>query len=100
MTDEEYMAKFLKLLWYVPYLTYDKAKVHRFFSGFPLAFRDRIEYDEPQLLEEVIGKLKHCYENLKHRNESQQGSKGKHKGKWKLKIKRPQNAYEKENVAP
>jgi len=32
------------------------------FSGFPLAFRDQIEYDEPQSLEEVIGKMNHFYE--------------------------------------
>ena len=42
------------------YLTDEKTKVQRFFSGFPLAFRDQIEYDEPRSLEEVIGKMKHC----------------------------------------
>ena len=62
MTDEECMTKFLELLRYVPYLTDEKAKVQRFFIGFPLAFRDRIEYDVPQSHDEVIGKLKHCYE--------------------------------------
>ena len=50
---------------------------------FPLAFRDRFEYDEPRSLEEVIGKLKHCYEQSKRKNESQQGWKGKNKGKGK-----------------
>jgi len=62
MTDEEYTTKFLELFRYVSYLTYEKAKFHKFFSGFPLAFGDWIEYDEPHSLEEVIGKLKHCYE--------------------------------------
>lgn len=66
MTDEEYTTKFLELLKYVLYLTYEKAKVYWFVNGFPLAFRDRIEYDEPQSLEEVVGKLKHCYEQSKH----------------------------------
>ena len=65
MTDEEYTTKFLELLRYVPYLKYDKGKVHIFVSGFPLAFRDRIEYDEPWSLEEVIGKLKlHFYDMI------------------------------------
>jgi len=59
MTNEEYMTKFLELLRYVPYITNEKAKFERFVSGFPLAFRDQIEYDEPRSLEEVIGKLKH-----------------------------------------
>ena len=59
ITNEEYMTKFLELLRYVPYLKDEKVKVKIFFSGFPLAFRDRIEYDEPRSPEEVIGKLKH-----------------------------------------
>ena len=62
MIDEEYTTKFLELLRYVLYLKDEKAKVQRFLSGLPLKFRDQIEYDVPWLLEEVIGKLKHCYE--------------------------------------
>ena len=62
MIDEEYTTKFLELLRYVPYLSDEKAKVHIFVSGLPLAFRDRIVYDEPQSFAEVIGKLKHFYE--------------------------------------
>ena len=87
MIEEEYMTKFLELLRYVPYLTDEKAKVQVFFSGFPLAFRYQIEYDEPQSLEEVIGKLKHFYEQTNCKNESQQiwNMKDKDKGKWKLK---------------
>jgi len=53
---------------------------------FSISFRDQIDYDEPRSLEEVIEKLKHCYEQLKRKNESQQGWKGKDKdkgkGKW------------------
>jgi len=62
MKDEDYMTKFFELLRYAPYNKDEKTKVQRFFSGFPLAFKDPIEYDEPRTLEEVIGKLKHCYE--------------------------------------
>ena len=62
MTNEEYMTKFPELLRYVSYLKDERAKVHIFFNGFPLAFKDRIEYDEPQSLEEFIAKLKHCCE--------------------------------------
>jgi len=62
ITAEEYTTKFLELLRYVLYLKDEKAKVQRFVSGFPLEFRDQIEYDVPWLLEEVIGKLKHFYE--------------------------------------
>lgn len=55
------MKNFLELLRYVPYLEDEKSKVQWFFNGFTLPFRDRIEYDEPHTLEEVIGKLKHFY---------------------------------------
>ena len=46
MTDKEYTTNFLELLRYVSYLEDEKAKVHRFVSGFPLAFINQIEYDE------------------------------------------------------
>jgi len=56
-----------------------------------LAFKDQIEYDEPRLLEEVIGNLKHGYEQSKHKAKSKQGWKGndKSKGKWPPKWVRP-----------
>jgi len=47
MIDKEYMTKFMELLRYVPYLKDEKTKFHRFVSGFPLTFKDQIEYDEP-----------------------------------------------------
>ena len=92
----------MELFRYVSYLNNEKAKVQQFFSGFPLEFRGRIEYDEARSLEEVIGKIKNCYEQSKHKNESQHGWKGKDKGrgKWHPKRKKPQHADEKENVAP
>jgi len=83
MKDKEYTTNFIELLRYVSYLTDVKAKVRRFVSVFPLEFRDWIEYDEPQSLEEVIGKLKHFYEKSKHKKESHHGWKGKYKGRGK-----------------
>ena len=79
MSNEEYTTKFLELLRYVLYLKDDKSKFQRFISGFPLEFGDCIEYDEPRSLEEVSGKLKHCYDKSKCKNESQQGWKGEYK---------------------
>ena len=70
MTDEEYTSKFLELLRYVPYLKEEKAKIQRFISGLLIAFKDMFEFDEPRSLEEVIQKLKHCYEQSKHRFET------------------------------
>lgn len=48
-------------------------KVQRFVSGFPLVFKDHIEYDYPRTLEEVFGKLKHYYEQSKRKSEPKQG---------------------------
>ena len=79
MTNKEHMTKFLELLTYVSYHTDEKAKVQWFVSGFPLAFRDQIKYDEPRSLEEVIGKLKHYYEQSKVRMNLSKEEKGKTK---------------------
>ena len=70
MTDEDYASNFLELLRYVPYIKEEKAKIKRFTSRLPIAFKDKIEFDEPRSLEEAIRKLKHCYEQLKHENET------------------------------
>lgn len=101
MTYEEYMTKFLEFLRYVPHLKDENKKVQRFVSGFPVAFKDQIEYDEPRSLEEVIKMLKHCYEKLKHKFESTRDWKGneKTKGKWAKKKERLQDASDKEIVA-
>lgn len=96
------MSIFLELLRYVLYIKNEKAKVHIFSGGFPLEFRDQIEYGEAQSVEDVIGKLKHCYQQSMCKTKSQRRWKGKEneKGKWQLKKTRSQNAEEKENVAP
>ena len=45
MTYEQYTTEFLELLRYVLYLKDEKEKFQRFFSGFPLAFKDHIEFN-------------------------------------------------------
>jgi len=42
MTMEEYVKKFLDFLRYVDYLKDEKIKIHRFLSGFPSFYKDRI----------------------------------------------------------
>jgi len=54
MRDGEYTSRFLELLRYVPYLKEEKAKVQRFISGFLVAYRDRIEFDEPRSLDDIF----------------------------------------------
>jgi len=56
MKNEVYMNMFLELLSYVPYIKDENTKVQRFTSGFPLEFKDYIEYNGPRSLEKVIVK--------------------------------------------
>ena len=102
MTNDEYTSSFLELLRYVPYLKEEKAKVQGFISGLIVAYRDRIEFDEPRSLEVSIQKLKHFYEQSKCKFEPKHDLKrnDKVKGKWPPKRGRPQDASEKENVFP
>lgn len=102
MTDEEYTNQFLELLRYMPYMEVEKVKIHIFINGLSVAFKERIEFDQPRSLEEAIKKLKHCYEKSKCRSESEQDWKGnkKNKRKWDKKRTRPQDIGNKENTAP
>jgi len=70
MIDDEYNSRFLELLRYAPYLKDEMANFQRFISVFLVAYRDRIDFDEPRTLEEAIQKLKHCYQQLKRKAQS------------------------------
>ena len=59
---EEYANKFLELLRYVRYIRDDKVKIQRFLSGLPQPYKDRIKFNEPRTLEEVIRNSKYCYD--------------------------------------
>ena len=99
ITDEEYTRRFFQLLRYRPYLKVEKAEIQRFIGRLSIAFRDRIEFDEPKLLEEAIRKIKHCYEQSKCRSETKKYWKGneKNKGKWDKKQIRPQDTGNQDN---
>ena len=54
---EEYANRFLELLRYVRYIKDEKVKIHRFLSGLPQSYKDRIEFYEPRTMEEAIRKI-------------------------------------------
>ena len=62
MTMEDLINKFLDLLRFVPYIKEEKVKVQRFLSCLPQAYKDRIEFDNPRSLDEVLRKARLCYE--------------------------------------
>jgi len=45
----------------VPYLREENVKIQRFIIELSVAFKDRIEFDEPTSLEEAIKNLRNMY---------------------------------------
>jgi hypothetical protein len=58
----EYKKKFLGLLKYVKFISAEKVKIQRFLSGIPAFYKEKIKYDEPNTMNEVIKKAKYMYE--------------------------------------
>ena len=65
MTIEEYANNFLELLRYVKYVRGERVKIQHFLSGLPQSYKDRIEFDEPQTLDNTIRKTGYCYDQAK-----------------------------------
>ena len=65
----EYTNKLLEILRCVPYIKDEKVKIHRYLSGLPQSFKDRIKFDEPKTLEDTILKIdyNYCYTVICHR---------------------------------
>ena len=70
MTMKEICIKFLSLLRYVPYITYEKPKIQHFRSCFLIMFKERIEYHNAKMLEERMREANFCYDQNKNKRES------------------------------
>jgi hypothetical protein len=55
------------MLRYVPYIRDEKVKVKQFISGLPQTYWYRIEFDEPNTLEDTIRKARYCYEQFRNK---------------------------------
>eukprot|EP00253_Pinus_taeda_P015342 PITA_15342 len=69
-TMDEFITHFTSLLRYVPYIREEKAKVQRFISSLPAYMRERIEFDNPKSMDEVIRKARICYQQGKQKGET------------------------------
>eukprot|EP00253_Pinus_taeda_P001689 PITA_01689 len=69
-TMDEFVTRFTSLLRYVPYIREEKAKVQRFVSSLPPYMRERIEFDNPKSMDEVIRKARICYQQSKQKGET------------------------------
>ena len=70
MTMKQLRGKLPSLLRYVPYIIDEKPKTQHFISCFPIIFKERIEYENPKTLEEVMRKENLCYNHNKNKRES------------------------------
>ena len=71
LTMDAYENIFLGLLTYGYYIKDEKVKIQIFLSGLPTFYRDKIRYNMPRTLKEVIEKEKHLYKldkNNKNKN--------------------------------
>lgn len=64
---DEFMTKFTSLLWYLPYIRKEKEKVQWFINSLPLFMKERLEFDNPKTMEEVIRKVQICYQQNKQK---------------------------------
>jgi hypothetical protein len=62
MTTDEYERRFLEFLKYVLFIKDEAVKIHRYLSGLPLPIGDKIQYDHPKTMEEMIRRAKCLYE--------------------------------------
>eukprot|EP00253_Pinus_taeda_P023407 PITA_23407 len=69
-TMDEFITRFTSLLRYVPYIREEKAKVQRFVSSLPAYMRERIEFDNPKPMDEVIRKARIYYQQGKQKGET------------------------------
>ena len=69
MTMEDLVNKFLDMLRFLPYIKEENVKFKRFLSSFPWSYNDRIKFDNPKTLDEVIRKARLCIEEYKKRND-------------------------------
>jgi hypothetical protein len=65
MAIDKYERRFLELLKYVSFIKDETVKIHRYLSGFPSFISDKIQYDDPNTLEETIRREKCLYEQQK-----------------------------------
>jgi hypothetical protein len=88
MTLDEYEKWFFELLKYVDFIKNEKVKIQRFLCGLPSFYSDKIHYDNPKTLEEIIRRERHIYEQRRGRLVFQKYWNDQMKGKKKSKEER------------
>lgn len=87
LTMDEFVNKFMSLLWYVPYLNKEKATIQRFISCLPFSYKERIGFDNSKTLDKIIRKENLCYTQNKHKSDSSKNWLAKNNEKCSAKKK-------------
>jgi hypothetical protein len=67
MTIDEYECRFLELLKYVLFIKEEIVKIQRYLSGLPSSIGDKIQYDDPNTMEDMIRREKFLYEQQREK---------------------------------
>ena len=62
MAIDEYERRFLEVLKYASFIKDETVKIQRYLSGFPSFISEKIQYDDPNTLEETIRRVKFLYD--------------------------------------
>lgn len=66
---DEFVAKLTLLLRYVPYIHEEKAKVQCFISSLPIYMKEKLEFDNLKMMDEVVRKGRIYYHQMKQKGE-------------------------------
>ena len=66
---DEFVEKFTNLLHYVTYIKEDRSKVWRFLNYLLVPYKERIEFYNPNSIDEVVRKARLCYHQFKNASE-------------------------------
>jgi hypothetical protein len=81
MTMDEHEKKFLELLRYVSFIIDEKVKIQNFLSGIPSFYKDKIQFDESNNLEETVRNSKYFYDHNRGNQSFQKAWDDKKKGR-------------------
>jgi hypothetical protein len=87
ITIDEYERRLLELLKYVCFIKDEHVKIQRYLSGMPSFINDKIQYDDPNTLEETIRRAKCLYDHHRGRPTYQKVWEYKKKGNMEQRKK-------------
>lgn len=62
---DDYVKWFTSLLWYVPYMQEEKAKIQWFISNLPNFMKEKLEFKYPKTMDGVVHKARICYQHMR-----------------------------------